>query len=62
MWPDLKPIVAMELLNNMYADINVRSFAVKCLDKYMKNEEVQQYLLQLVQVILNLYLSFNSKI
>ena len=49
-WPDLKPIVSIELLNSIHADIEVRNFAIKCLDKYLKNEDVKQYLLQLVQV------------
>jgi hypothetical protein len=53
-WPDIKPVIAIELLNNMYADIYVRKFAVKCLERHMKDEEVQQYLLQLVQVKLEL--------
>lgn len=49
-WPDVKPMVAIELLHaSSYADIEVRSFAVKCLDKHMRDEEVQLCLLQLVQ-------------
>lgn len=50
-WPTLKPNVAIELLNSNFFDTHVRSFAVKCLDKHMKNEDVQSYLLQLVQAI-----------
>lgn len=49
-WSDLKPHVAIELLNAAYFDIEVRRFAVKCLSKYMKDEDIQSYLLQLVQV------------
>ena len=49
-WPDINPVVAIELLNYNYFDIEVRAFAVRCLDKYMRNEDVQSYLLQLVQV------------
>ena len=49
-WSDINPVVAIELLNYNYFDIEVRTFAVKCLDKYMRNEDVQSYLLQLVQV------------
>ncbi len=49
-WPDMNPSVAIELLNCNYFDIEVRNFAVKCLDKFMKNEDIQSYLLQLVQV------------
>lgn len=52
-WPDIKPVIAIELLYSIHADIEVRSFAVKCLDKNMKNEEVHQYLLQLVQSLKN---------
>ena len=50
-WPDVRPIVALELLNGAYADLHVRRFAVRCLDKWMRNEQVQQYLLQLVQAL-----------
>jgi phosphatidylinositol-4,5-bisphosphate 3-kinase len=49
-WTCLKPVIAIELLNCKYFDIEVRNFAVRCLDKYMKDEEIQSYLLQLVQV------------
>ena len=52
-WPDIRPVVAIELLYSIHADIEVRSFAVRCLDKSMKNEEVHQYLLQLVQTLKN---------
>lgn len=50
-WPLIKPIQALELLHTVHADLEVRNFACKCLDNFMKDEEVQQYLLQLVQVI-----------
>lgn len=52
-WPEIKPVIAIELLYNNHIDIEVRSFAVKCLDRNMKNEEVHQYLLQLVQTLKN---------
>jgi phosphatidylinositol-4,5-bisphosphate 3-kinase len=52
-WPDIKPVVAIELLHSIYADIEVKNFAVKCLDKNMKDEEVFRYLLQLVQSLKN---------
>ena len=52
-WPDIKPIVAIELLNSAYSDLEVRNFAVRCLDKNMKDEEVHQYLLQLIQALKN---------
>lgn len=45
-------MVAIELLHapaSSCADLEVRSFAVKCLDKHMRDEEVQLCLLQLVQ-------------
>jgi phosphatidylinositol-4,5-bisphosphate 3-kinase len=61
-WPDIKPVVAIELLHSIHADNQVRSFAVRCLDKYMKDEEVQQYLLQLVQVTLLLFNYSNKKV
>ncbi len=54
-WPSIKPVVAIELLHSVHADIEVRNFAVRCLNAYMKDEEIQQYLLQLVQVIINNY-------
>lgn len=37
----------------MYADMYVRNFAVRCLEKHIRHEEVQQYLLQLVQSLKN---------
>lgn len=51
-WPDVKPMVAIELLHAPSAsclDLEVRSFAIKCLDKHMRDEEVKLCLLQLVQ-------------
>lgn len=52
-WPLIKPIQAMELLSSSYADLEVRSFASRSMEKYMKDEELEYYLLQLVQVELN---------
>ena len=49
-WPPIKPAAAIELLSSMHPDVSVRAFAVRCLDEHMRDEEVQQYLLQLVQV------------
>lgn len=49
-WPLVKPMQAMELLNSVYADLEVRKFASRSLEKYMKDEEIEYYLLQLVQV------------
>ncbi len=52
-WPNIKPVVAIELLHSVHTDLEVRKFAVRCLDTNMKDEEVQQYLLQLVQTLKN---------
>ena len=52
-WNFLQPVIAIELLNCKYFDPEIRNFAVKCLQKYMKDEEIQAYLLQLVQVTKN---------
>lgn len=51
-WPQDKMSVerTLELLDYAYADNYVRSFAVKCLEK-IKDEDLQLYLLQLVQAI-----------
>lgn len=49
-WPILSPVIALELLNCKYFDIEIRNFAVRCLDKLINDEEIQSYLLQLVQV------------
>jgi phosphatidylinositol-4,5-bisphosphate 3-kinase catalytic subunit gamma len=46
-------VVAMELLNGFYMDIEVRSFAVRSLSKNMKDEEVNEFLLELVQALKN---------
>uniref|UniRef100_A0AAR2JUW3 phosphatidylinositol-4,5-bisphosphate 3-kinase n=1 Tax=Pygocentrus nattereri TaxID=42514 RepID=A0AAR2JUW3_PYGNA len=45
-WPRLHPRDALELLDFNYPDQYVREYAVSCLD-----EELSQYLLQLVQVL-----------
>ncbi|RNA11603.1 phosphatidylinositol 4-5-bisphosphate 3-kinase catalytic subunit alpha isoform, partial [Brachionus plicatilis] len=52
-WPLIKPMQAMELLSSVYADLEVRKFACKSLEKYMKDEEIEYYLLQLVQALKN---------
>ena len=49
-WPFVKPMVALELLNGFYADLQVRKFAVKCLDQTAKSEELQMFGIQLIQV------------
>ncbi|XP_029373211.1 phosphatidylinositol 4,5-bisphosphate 3-kinase catalytic subunit beta isoform [Echeneis naucrates] len=49
-WPKLSPRDALELLDFNYPDQYVREYAVRCL-RDMSNEELSQYLLQLVQVL-----------
>jgi hypothetical protein len=48
-WPELPPVAVLELLDAHFADARIRDFAVLCLDKF-KDEELLDYLLQLVQV------------
>lgn len=40
----------MELLDYLYADTSVRKFAVECLEAAMTDDQLSNYLLQLVQV------------
>ncbi|XP_041126154.1 phosphatidylinositol 4,5-bisphosphate 3-kinase catalytic subunit beta isoform-like isoform X1 [Polyodon spathula] len=49
-WPKLSPRDALELLDFNYPDQYVREYAVHCL-RDMSDEELSQYLLQLVQVL-----------
>uniref|UniRef100_H3D9Z7 phosphatidylinositol-4,5-bisphosphate 3-kinase n=1 Tax=Tetraodon nigroviridis TaxID=99883 RepID=H3D9Z7_TETNG len=49
-WPRLSPRDALELLDFNYPDQYVREYAVNCL-RDMSNDELSQYLLQLVQVL-----------
>ncbi|KAM9317268.1 phosphatidylinositol 4,5-bisphosphate 3-kinase catalytic subunit beta isoform [Gastrophryne carolinensis] len=49
-WSKLPPRDALELLDFNYPDQYVREYAVNCL-KSMSDEELSQYLLQLVQVL-----------
>uniref|UniRef100_A0A672QVM4 phosphatidylinositol-4,5-bisphosphate 3-kinase n=1 Tax=Sinocyclocheilus grahami TaxID=75366 RepID=A0A672QVM4_SINGR len=49
-WPKLSPRDALELLDFNYPDQYVREFAVICL-RDMSDDELLQYLLQLVQVL-----------
>ncbi|XP_063064934.1 phosphatidylinositol 4,5-bisphosphate 3-kinase catalytic subunit delta isoform isoform X2 [Engraulis encrasicolus] len=49
-WPDLPAIHALELLDYCFPDPHVRSFTIRCLRK-LRDEELFQYLLQLVQVL-----------
>lgn len=49
-WPSIRPEQAMELLDCNYPDPMVRHFAVRCLEKYLTDDKLSQYLIQLVQV------------
>ncbi|QQP35716.1 Uncharacterized protein FKW44_024011, partial [Caligus rogercresseyi] len=49
-WPEVTPQVALELLDCKYADLVVRKKAVEWLEK-MSDEDLAQYLLQLVQTL-----------
>uniref|UniRef100_A0A3B4ZZX4 Phosphatidylinositol 4,5-bisphosphate 3-kinase catalytic subunit delta isoform n=1 Tax=Stegastes partitus TaxID=144197 RepID=A0A3B4ZZX4_9TELE len=49
-WPDLPAISALELLDYSFPDPAVRSFTIRCLKK-LSDDELLQYLLQLVQVL-----------
>uniref|UniRef100_A0A8C2C399 Phosphatidylinositol 4,5-bisphosphate 3-kinase catalytic subunit alpha isoform n=1 Tax=Cyprinus carpio TaxID=7962 RepID=A0A8C2C399_CYPCA len=50
-WPAIKPEQAMELLDCNYPDPMIRDFAVRCLEKYLTDDKLSQYLIQLVQVL-----------
>ncbi|CAL8396406.1 unnamed protein product [Boreogadus saida] len=50
-WPSIQPEHTMELLDCNYPDPVVRCFAVRCLDKYLTDDKLSQYLIQLVQVL-----------
>ena len=50
-WPVISPDCALELLYCTYTDLTVRSFAVKCLEERLTDDQLSQFLLQLVQVI-----------
>ncbi|CAB1325859.1 unnamed protein product [Coregonus sp. 'balchen'] len=50
-WPAIKPEQAMELLDCNFPDPRIRDFAVKCLEKYLTDDRLSQYLIQLVQVL-----------
>ncbi|KAK1897061.1 Phosphatidylinositol 45-bisphosphate 3-kinase catalytic subunit alpha isoform [Dissostichus eleginoides] len=50
-WPSTRPEQAMELLDCNYPDPMVRHFAVRCLEKYLTDDKLSQYLIQLVQVL-----------
>ena len=48
-WAPLKPVAALELLDAKFADAQIRSYAVGCLED-MSDAELAAYTLQLVQV------------
>uniref|UniRef100_A0A2K5MPG2 Phosphatidylinositol 4,5-bisphosphate 3-kinase catalytic subunit alpha isoform n=1 Tax=Cercocebus atys TaxID=9531 RepID=A0A2K5MPG2_CERAT len=50
-WPPIKPEQAMELLDCNYPDFFFRGFAVRCLEKYLTDDKLFFYLIQLVQVL-----------
>lgn len=50
-WSPVKVETALELLDCKYSDNFVRNYAVKWLDKSITDEQLYQYLLQLVQVL-----------
>ena len=49
-WPTVDIETALGLLDCSYADLGVRTFAVECLEEILTDEQLSQYLLQLVQV------------
>ena len=49
-WAPLKPVAALELLDAKFADAQIRSYAVGCLED-MSDGELAAYVLQLVQVL-----------
>lgn len=49
-WPVVSPVVALELLDCKYPDLEVRKFAIKSLERTCSETELEYYLLQLVQV------------
>ena len=49
-WKPLAPLDALEMLDSRFPDQKVREFAVKCLEDF-SDEDLQTYLLQLVQVL-----------
>lgn len=50
-WPPIKVETALELLDCKYADLTVRTYAIKRLDLELTDDHLLQYLLQLVQVL-----------
>ncbi len=52
-WADLKPEVALELLDANFSEEHVRAYAVSRLE-LLSDDEVVDYLVQLVQVTFSL--------
>ncbi|XP_076472546.1 phosphatidylinositol 4,5-bisphosphate 3-kinase catalytic subunit delta isoform-like [Babylonia areolata] len=50
-WPQLGVDYALELLDFDYPDYSVRKFAVRCLNESLGDDELSQYMLQLVQAL-----------
>ncbi|KAK3090339.1 hypothetical protein FSP39_011033 [Pinctada imbricata] len=50
-WPVLPPEVVLELLDCSFPDLQVRNYAVECLDRGLSDDKLQLYLLQLVQAL-----------
>lgn len=50
-WPLLDTYTALLLLSPACTDLKVRDFAVKCLTKCLSDDDVETYLLQLVQLL-----------
>lgn len=50
-WPQKRIDRALELMDSDYPDYHVRKFAVKCLNDALGDDELSQYLLQLVQAL-----------
>jgi hypothetical protein len=58
-WPDIPPTDALELLNHHFVDKNIREFAVSQLQR-LSDDDLQDFLLQLVQVLTPSPLQFIS--
>ena len=54
-WKCVSLEAALELLYCTYTDLQVRQFAVNCLQDQLTDDRLSQYLLQLVQVSLVLH-------
>ena len=49
-WPLVPIEAALELLYCTFTDLTVRKFAVQCLEQGLTDDQLSQFLLQLVQV------------